>query len=82
MLFKIASACVLPRQIGTCRASFTRWSYDVENSTCEKFNFGGCEGNDNNFETYEECTKTCGSKNTFILNLIFINFFIVFSRSR
>ena len=28
-------------------------------NNCESFNFGGCGGNENNFETEEECRNTC-----------------------
>ena len=27
-----------------------------------KFNYGGCGGNDNNFETLEKCQRKCGDK--------------------
>jgi hypothetical protein len=27
---------------------------------CVEFVYGGCDGNENNFETFEECATTCG----------------------
>ena len=28
---------------------------------CRRFQYGGCEGNENNFETLRECNDICGS---------------------
>lgn len=51
--------CRLPRVVGNCRAAFPRFYYDVTNQTCKPFIFGGCGGNDNNFNTTEECEASC-----------------------
>merc|ERR1711881_833357 len=34
---------------GRCRAMLNRWSWNPESLKCEKFVFGGCDGNGNNF---------------------------------
>ncbi|KAK7171702.1 hypothetical protein R3I93_004108 [Phoxinus phoxinus] len=51
--------CHLPSAVGKCRAAFPRFYYDVTNQTCKQFIYGGCEGNDNNFNTQEECEALC-----------------------
>ncbi|XP_074140801.1 eppin-like [Sminthopsis crassicaudata] len=51
--------CKLPADPGPCLASIMRWAYDDEIKDCVKFIYGGCEGNNNNFQTQEICRKTC-----------------------
>ncbi|MED6243474.1 hypothetical protein ATANTOWER_020873 [Ataeniobius toweri] len=51
--------CVEPPLTGPCRASFTRWYYDPTDRKCQRFTFGGCEGNENSFEKELECSNSC-----------------------
>ncbi|RVE57071.1 hypothetical protein OJAV_G00212720 [Oryzias javanicus] len=51
--------CLAPKKVGRCRGSFPRWYYNAASQKCEKFLFGGCRGNQNNYLTEEECTKAC-----------------------
>ncbi|XP_077551055.1 papilin-like isoform X2 [Haemaphysalis longicornis] len=51
--------CYLPKVVGRCLAYFPRYYYNTTTRTCEKFIYGGCEGNANNFLTPYECNRTC-----------------------
>ncbi len=54
------TTCELSADPGPCEASENRWFYDPEEGSCQPFVYGGCEGNDNNFETAEACQEACG----------------------
>ncbi|XP_039980487.1 kunitz-type protease inhibitor 1-like [Xiphias gladius] len=51
--------CTEPPRTGPCRASHTRWYYDPLNGKCSRFTYGGCDGNENNFEEEVKCADTC-----------------------
>ncbi|EYC17062.1 hypothetical protein Y032_0031g2254 [Ancylostoma ceylanicum] len=38
---------------------YSRYTYNKEKKQCEEFVYGGCRPSPNNFETMEECKKTC-----------------------
>ncbi|KAG7281335.1 hypothetical protein CRUP_023486 [Coryphaenoides rupestris] len=51
--------CLLQVDEGPCRASMLRYYYNTLTQKCEEFHYGGCQGNANNFKSYQECQKTC-----------------------
>lgn len=55
----IIEICMSPAEKGTCSESLQRYAYNVNMAKCLLFDFSGCEGNLNNFETIEECESTC-----------------------
>ncbi|XP_023174642.2 male accessory gland serine protease inhibitor [Drosophila hydei] len=46
-------------KIGTCRALQPMWSYRLDTNECVNFNYSGCHGNNNLFESQSLCEKTC-----------------------
>ena len=51
--------CELPKEAGICGAKNRRFYFDAASGQCKEFNYGGCEGNGNNFETEYECRMAC-----------------------
>ncbi|KAB7500860.1 Tissue factor pathway inhibitor [Armadillidium nasatum] len=52
--------CFMPIVPGPCFGQLIRYAFFTERNRCEKFYFGGCQGNQNNFVTFEECRSMCG----------------------
>ncbi|XP_021364856.1 keratin, type I cytoskeletal 9-like isoform X2 [Mizuhopecten yessoensis] len=52
-------SCHMPPDTGPCRASMERWYYNEKKGCCERFTFGGCKPNGNNFESKKGCERTC-----------------------
>ncbi|XP_019857134.1 PREDICTED: uncharacterized protein LOC105314215 isoform X1 [Amphimedon queenslandica] len=57
------SICDLPKESGPCLAYFERWYYNGRSGLCEKFIYGGCRSNSNNFMTLSDCLQTCAEGN-------------------
>ncbi|CAG9534594.1 unnamed protein product [Cercopithifilaria johnstoni] len=53
------SICSQPLRLGNCKQSIRRYWYNMAIHACQIFNYTGCQGNDNNFETLIECQNTC-----------------------
>lgn len=53
--------CFFPKKTGPCKAKISRYYYNHRTGKCEKFYYGGCMGNVNNFKRIRQCDKTCPS---------------------
>ncbi|XP_051978143.1 podocalyxin-like protein 2 [Xyrauchen texanus] len=51
--------CLMPMEVGPCHGTFPRWYFNAITKRCERFMFGGCGRNLNNFLLLEECAKAC-----------------------
>ncbi|XP_078278920.1 tissue factor pathway inhibitor 2 isoform X1 [Rhinoraja longicauda] len=52
--------CLLPMDTGPCKALFLRYFFNRLTQKCQMFPYGGCMGNENNFESKKECLSRCG----------------------
>ncbi|XP_030643102.1 tissue factor pathway inhibitor a [Chanos chanos] len=52
-------SCALKKEEGPCKAVLDRFFFDTETGRCQWFEYGGCQGNANNFKTMEECEEAC-----------------------
>jgi hypothetical protein len=51
--------CSLAVDIGRCRALKPKFYFDYTSKSCKRFFYGGCEGNDNRFDSFEDCSIAC-----------------------
>ncbi|XP_034752604.1 BPTI/Kunitz domain-containing protein-like isoform X7 [Etheostoma cragini] len=51
--------CVKAPEIGPCKVYIPRYFYNSYSKSCQLFIYGGCGGNQNNFETEKECMQRC-----------------------
>lgn len=47
-----------------CMALFYKYFHNPKTGKCEEFTYGGCGGNENRFDTKEECEDYCIHKTT------------------
>ncbi|KAL6078867.1 hypothetical protein STEG23_020309 [Scotinomys teguina] len=64
-IFSYEEYCVPKAVTGPCRAAFPRWYYDAEKNSCERFTYGGCQGNKNNHLSQETCIQRCSGKQVY-----------------
>jgi hypothetical protein len=53
------AACLLPMEVGPCRARIESWYFDIVMQKCLPFTYGGCHGNENRFTTEDQCINSC-----------------------
>jgi len=59
LIIQCKEMCMLPREKGPCKDEQEKFYFETKTGKCEKFTFGGCFGNLNNFESLDECESTC-----------------------
>lgn len=52
--------CYLRWAAGTCQQAQLKYYYSTEAGTCIQAYYSGCGGNDNRFDSFEECMHRCG----------------------
>lgn len=57
--FSDGDPCLSPKVIGVCRAAIPRFFFDAASESCDRFLYGGCGGNGNNFVTAAACSSSC-----------------------
>merc|ERR1711872_1070846 len=59
-LYIFTDVCTEPKGVtGQCEAVIPMWTYDKFSRKCEKFIYGGCQGNGNRFQSKAECEEKC-----------------------
>lgn len=53
--------CMQAKERGPCMAYHEKYYFNSYTAKCEKFIYGGCDGNDNRFDSLDECEHTCHS---------------------
>lgn len=57
--------CQLKLDPGSCKKLKPSYYFNNETERCEEFIYGGCNGNENRFETRLECNSRCNKKVTY-----------------
>ena len=55
-----AEQCERPQDPGACNNFSVRFWHNPESQQCRAFRYAGCDGNSNNFATFDDCANTCG----------------------
>ena len=55
----VVERCRLANDYGLCHGSQLQWFHDSRTQLCRSFQYSGCGGNANRFDTYGACTSVC-----------------------
>ncbi|KAJ8719195.1 hypothetical protein PYW07_016751 [Mythimna separata] len=58
----VSKTCMLIPEHGPCRDTLSMWYFDPGANDCQKFDWGGCQGNGNRFDNISACLNFCLSK--------------------
>jgi hypothetical protein len=63
----------MPAEVGSCENEtnyIRRYFFDDIRGTCLSFIYSGCDGNENNFPTYESCLEKCQDSKLYHLHFV------------
>ena len=58
--FIFCNLCLLLPVNGPCTNNTLRCYYNYAVGRCQQFTYGGCDGNQNSFDTLYNCLQQCG----------------------
>jgi len=53
------SSCLESPRHGTCHLNQPRWFFSHWDNICKPYNYSGCGGNNNNFQSEDSCVRLC-----------------------
>ncbi|WP_234022637.1 BPTI/Kunitz domain-containing protein [Sorangium cellulosum] len=56
---ELPDRCTLPQETGPCDAAIPSYWHDPSTGECVQFTYGGCDGNENRFESLAACQEAC-----------------------
>ena len=59
----VGERCRMAHDYGLCHGSQLQWFYDHRSQLCRSFQYSGCGGNANRFDTYGACSVVCSDLN-------------------
>lgn len=68
--------CYQPLDPGNCTERHIAFFYDLEKRVCTSFEYTGCGGNENRFNSEEQCERQCGmfrgqgTENFLLINIL------------
>ncbi|XP_035441085.2 tissue factor pathway inhibitor-like [Spodoptera frugiperda] len=57
-----SKTCLLIPDTGPCRSRISMWYFNSKDKECQTFEWGGCQGNGNRFDSKEACWDYCMTK--------------------
>lgn len=51
--------CLLYQDRGNCSNMTSKFFYDKQDGVCKQFMYSGCSGNENRFDSKQECERQC-----------------------
>nr|BAO65571.1 G038_VD_Conkunitzin_precursor_conopeptide [Conus geographus] len=55
----VPDVCLQPMDVGPCERQLPRYYFNAVQVTCKRFDYGGCGGNQNRFNSKDDCLKKC-----------------------